>query len=267
MEREKPPALIECKKCGRQFSSVEALGEHSRAKHCNSSAAFRRSHLGRNAFAAAALLLVLVLGAGWYFTTPSQTNPIVSQGDSNLAADLVSRSQPVLGDKNAPVTIVEFGDFQCPTCGEWFRTQEQQIIQNLIKTGKAKLLWVDFDFYGPDSTYASEAAYAAQEQGKFWEFHDLLYSNQQTPNNGWASKSNLRQFAQKLGLDMTRFDQSIQSGKYIPLIEANHKLGTRASVNGTPTFLVIGPNLRIITIAGGQPYSVFAQAVNSLVGS
>lgn len=217
------------------------------------------------------LILVATIGGGlvWYFSSsaPAQSEQQNSQSltVANTAAELLSGSSPILGSSNSPVTIVEFGDFQCPSCGQWFSGQEPQIVQNLIQSGRAKLEWRDFDYYGPDSTSASEAAYAAGEQGKFWQMYDLLYSNQQTPNNGWADNENLKQFAQRLGLNMTQFDNVLTSGKYLALINANYSLGAKLGVSGTPTFFVIGPTGRVITIAGGQPYSVFETAVDTLV--
>jgi protein-disulfide isomerase len=159
---------------------------------------------------------------------------------------------------------VEFGDYQCPTCGAWYKSQEASLIQNLVDSGKAKLVWRDFDYYGPDSVSASEAAYAAGEQGKFWQFHDLLFQGQQTPNSGWANRQKMETFARQLGLNMTEFDQSFNGGKYDSLINANHALGVQAGVTETPTFFLIGSNGKMITIAGGQPESVFEQAVASL---
>ena len=187
-----------------------------------------------------------------------------SSGSFNLATSLLAGTPPALGSPNASVAIVEFGDYQCPTCDGWYRSQEAQLIQNLVRTGKAKLIWRDFDFFGPDSVSASEAAYAAGEQGKFWQFHDLLYQSQQTPNSGWASRQNLETFARQLGLNMTQFDQTFNSGKYDSLINANHALGVQAGVTETPTFFLIGPNGSIVTIAGPQPEPVFEQAVASL---
>lgn len=207
-------------------------------------------------------VIIVLGGIGWRLITPAST---ASTGTSfALASSLLSGSPPTLGSPNASVTIVEFGDYQCPTCGAWYHSHEALLVQNLVDTGKAKLVWRDFDFYGPDSVSASEAAYAAGEQGKFWQFHDLLFQSQQTPNNGWASRQNMETFAQQLGLNMTGFDQSFNSGKYDSLINANHSLGVEAGVTETPTFFLIGPNGKIVTIAGGQPESVFEQAVASL---
>ncbi len=214
------------------------------------------------------LIVIILGGAAWYFISiPPQSSQSLTQSATaaNTAAELLSGSPPVMGESTAAVTIVEFGDFQCPSCDQWFRSVEPQIVQSLIQSGKAKLEWRDFDYYGPDSTMASEAAYAAGEQGKFWQMYDLLYSSQQAPNNGWASKDNLEKFAQQLGLNMTEFNTDFASGKYVSLINANYQLGTSLGVNGTPTFFVIGPNGKSITIVGGQPYSTFQTAVDSLV--
>jgi protein-disulfide isomerase len=207
----------------------------------------------------------------WYLfsTTQVQSNQSLTEPvtAANTAAELLSGSPPTLGSATATVTIVEFGDFQCPSCDQWFRTQEPQVVQNLIQSGKAKLEWRDFDYYGPDSTFASQAAYAAGEQGKFWQMYDMLYSNQQSPNNGWASRDNMEKFAQQLGLNMTQFNADFAGGKYLPLINANYQLGTSLGVTGTPTFFVVGANGKSITIVGGQPYSVFENAVNSLIST
>ncbi len=217
------------------------------------------------------LVLVVALGGGtWYFFSgpmSNQSDSLTASSTSNLAVLLSSGQAPFRGSINASVTIVEFGDFQCPTCDAWYRTQEPLVLQNLINPGRVRFEWRDFDFYGPDSISASEAAYAAGEQGKFWQFYDILYSNQQTPNSGWSNPSHLQQFAEQLGLNMTQFHQSFQSGKYAALVNSNYALGEQLGVTSTPTFFLIGPNGRVVTIVGDQPYSVFETAVNSLTGS
>lgn len=195
-----------------------------------------------------------------------RSNGSESTADSRLVYLKVLPSYPILGGKNASVTIFEFGDFQCPSCDYWFKTQEKQIVQNLVDTGKAKLVWRDFVIYGPDSVSAAEAAYPAGEQGKFWDYHDLLYSNQQAAYSGWASPNNLVMFARSLGLNMTQFNQSFNSGKYVSLVNSNIADANSLGVSGTPTFFVVGQNGQIIIIQGPQPYSVFQQAADSVSG-
>jgi len=211
------------------------------------------------------LLMVVVFAyAGWRLITPASPSFSNTSSAFSLVSSLLAGSPPTLGSAKALVTIVEFGDYQCPTCGGWYKTQEASVIQNLVDVGKAKLVWRDFDYFGPDSVSASQAAYAAREQGKFWQFHDLLFQNQQSPNSGWAGRQNLVRFAEQLGLNMTRFNRDFNSGKYDALINSNHSLGVQAGVSETPTFFLIGPNGKVITIAGGQSETVFLQAVAQL---
>jgi protein-disulfide isomerase len=221
------------------------------------------------------LLIIILTGIGAYLLAPAYSTSYQTIGSlvqqtsttSSLATSLLAGSPPTLGSQTAPVTIVEFGDYQCPTCGAWYNQQEASVIQNLVNMGRAKLVWRDFDYYGPDSVSASEAAYAAGEQGKFWQFHDFLFKSQQTPNNGWASRQSLVTLAGQFGLNMTQFNQSFNSGKYDSLINANHDLGVQAGVSETPVFFLVGQNGNMVTIAGAQPESVFDQAVTQLTGS
>jgi protein-disulfide isomerase len=216
-----------------------------------------------------AIIIILIIGfVGYYQGASQMRSPLQSSSassKSNMATVLLAGTYPVLGAFSAPVTIVEFGDFQCTTCGAWFHSQEPQLLQGLVNTGRAKLAWRDFDYLGPDSIVASEAAYAAGEQGKFWEYYDLLYTNQGVINSGWANREDLGKFASQLGLDMREFNESLQSNKYLQLVDANYNLGTSVGVTMAPTFFVIGPDGSTITIVGDQPYSVFQTAVDSLV--
>jgi protein-disulfide isomerase len=209
-----------------------------------------------------ALAAVIVAAA---LLASNNTPAPVNNSTASLPGPLqIGPSNPIRGSINAPVTIYEFGDFQCPTCDLWFRNTEPLIVQNLINTNQSKLVWKDFIIYGPDSNLASKAAYAAGEQGKFWQFYDALYTNQRTPDSGWANAANLEKFAQYLGLNMTLFDQSFNSGKYNGLIGSNFSQGQRAGVQGTPTFVVVGPTGKNVTLGGAQPYSAFRQAVDAV---
>ena len=186
---------------------------------------------------------------------------------SQLAHLRVTSSAAVLGSASAPVTIFEFGDPQCPSCDYWFKTQEPQVVQNIVDTGKARLVWKDFDYYGPDSTSASYALYAAGAQGKFWQYYDLLWTSQGGINSGWASPDHLKAFAQQLGLNMTQFDLDFASGNYASIVNSNISDGKALGVNGTPTFFLVGPGGQVVRIEGGQPYSVFLSEVNTLEGA
>jgi protein-disulfide isomerase len=172
-------------------------------------------------------------------------------------------SSPILGDPNAPITIVEFGDYQCFYCNKFFHDTESQIHDNYIKTGKAKMIFKDFTIIGPDSVVAAHAAHCADEQGKFWEYHDTLYNNWNGENNGWASPQNQLKFAQQVGLDETEFAECMNSEKYTEKIQSSSEDAKTLGLTGTPAFFVIGPNNKIVKVPGAQPYDVFADILES----
>lgn len=172
-------------------------------------------------------------------------------------------SSPILGDSNAPITIVEFGDYQCFFCNKFFHDTESQLQDNYIKTGKAKLIFKDFTIIGADSVVAAHAAHCADEQGKFWEYHDTLYNSWTGENNGWASAQNQLKFAKQLGLDETKFTECMKSEKYKDKIQSSANDAKTLGLTGTPAFFVIGPNNKIIKVPGAQPYDVFAKILDS----
>ena len=98
------------------------------------------------------------------------------------------KGAPVLGSKDATITIVEVGDYQCHMCKLWFKETRPQIIENYVETGKANLVFIDMPFLGRDSTPASEATYCADDQGKYWEYHSTLFEYQQEIDDGKANE-------------------------------------------------------------------------------
>jgi len=140
---------------------------------------------------------------------------------------------PVRGEPGAPLTIVEFADFQCPFCARATRTLEQ-LLRN--HAGQVKLVFKNFplDFHR-DSLLAHQAALAAGAQGKFWEMHDRIFSNQRA-----MKRENLLEMAGELGLDLNRFESDLESDRVKAAIEADRAEGTRLGVRGTPTFFING---------------------------
>ncbi len=178
-----------------------------------------------------------------------KNNAQVSIGDS-----------PVLGDKNAKITIVEFADFRCPFCERFYRDSEKQIILNYVNTGKAKFVFKNYAFLGQESVWASEAAECANEQGKFWEYHNWLYDNQAPESNlAYYSKANLIKYAGKVGLDTAKFSSCLNSDKYSGKVAAELNEGKNAGVNGTPTVFINGQS-----VVGAQPFSVFKSIIDGL---
>ena len=176
----------------------------------------------------------------------------------------LSMAAPVEGDKDAPITIIEFGDYQCPKCKGWFQNEKSKITSNYITKGIAKLYFLDSAWLGDDSIAAAQATYCADDQGKFIEYHSTLYNNQAGIQDGWANIDALKQFAMEIELDTEMFNKCLDSGIYADRVSHNTEVGSSLGVVGTPYFFIVGPEGDIKKIVGPQPSIVFDAAINSL---
>ena len=129
-------------------------------------------------------------------------------------------------------------------------------MQRYINDGTLRLEWHDFPYLGQESFRAAVAARAAQEQGKFWEYHDILYQNQKAENSGAFSDENLVAFAEEAGLDVERFEEALESGEYEEVVEEDFREAQEAGIQGTPSFMINGR-----TLVGAQPLETFARAI------
>ena len=170
-------------------------------------------------------------------------------GSRNGSAERHDGGLPPLGDVDAPVTIVEFGDYRCTVCARFFATTEMQIREEFIKKGKAKMYWRDFAFLGQDSKVAAEAARCANEQGAFWAYHDALLTMKLESAD--FSTERLEEIARNGGLNEKEFNHCVSSGRYRDAIEKDRREGKEAGVQGTPTFFINGRK-----VAGAQPYEI-----------
>lgn len=172
----------------------------------------------------------------------------------------------ILGNPSAQITIVEFGDYQCHQCYNWFHNTKPTVFQNYVDTGKVNFVFMDLAFLGMDSPKAAQASYCAEDQGKYWEYHNQLYTAQESQiDNGWANSQRLKAFAFSLGLDMELFDSCLDSGKYAKRVLYNIAEAKKLGANGTPTFFIIGPDGQQQKLVGAQPYSVFKQVLDSMI--
>ena len=172
----------------------------------------------------------------------------------------------ILGNPSAQITIVEFGDYQCHQCYNWFHNTKSTVFQNYVDTGKANFVFMDLAFLGRDSPKAAQASYCAEDQGKYWEYHNQLYTAQESQiDNGWANSERLKAFAFSLGLDMELFDSCLDSGKYTKRVQYNIAEAKKLGASGTPTFFIVGPDGQQQKLVGAQPYSVFKQVLDSMI--
>src|ERR671927_1910391 len=141
------------------------------------------------------------------------------KGDLSLST-LIHQGSPFLGDPTAPVTIIDFSDFQCYLCARYVKATEPLINQTYIQTGKATLIFKHLPNRGFDSMPAALAAQCTQDQGRFWQFHNLLYEKQGPIDSGWANRDNLKKLASQIsGLEMHKFDSCFDSQKYKSFVE------------------------------------------------
>lgn len=186
------------------------------------------------------------------------TDPTVDPTGNTAKIDVDITGAPVKGDKNAPVTIIEFSDFECPFCGRYFSQTYPSVMENYVDTGKVKYVFKHFPLnFHASAQKASEAAECADDQGKFWEYHDVLFANQQA-----LSISNLKQYASDLDLDTAEFNSCLDSGKHAAKVKQDLADGQAAGVSGTPSFFVNGQKL-----VGAQPYSAFEQAIEAALNA
>ena len=158
----------------------------------------------------------------------------------------------VKGDPDAPVTIVEFSDFECPFCARFYTGAYAQIDQEYIQTGKVKLVYRDFPLsFHPNAQKAAEAAECAGEQGKYFEMHDILFERGVT-----GGSTSYKAFATEIGLDEQEFASCLDSGEMAAEVRQDMADGQRAGVQGTPAFFVNGQ-----LISGAQPFPAFQAAI------
>jgi len=209
---------------------------------------------------AAVVIIAIIASASVSQTGNEALNLDMGQTHGTVSTAMGS---PILGSDSAPITIIEFGDYQCEQCYKWYHNTKDSIVQNYIETGKANLIFIDLAILGRDSPKAAAATYCAEEQGKYWDYHDLLYNFQEGVDSGWANSERLKAFAFDLKLDTELFDSCIDSGKFAKRVQFNTNEAKKQGATGTPTFIIVNSEGQQ-KIGGAQPYSVFQKVLDSM---
>ena len=183
---------------------------------------------------------------------------VINSNDSKKLTflKLVENGSPVMGNINAPITILEWGDYQCTFCYKFHQNTLDIINEDFIKTGKVKFIFKDFPLNGPDSKLAAEASYCAQDQEKYWKYHDELYKNWGGERTGWITRESLTKFAETVDLDIEKFNKCLDDHKYENKVDLLYAFGKEIGIDATPSFLVFNDE-KIIKIRGNQPLEVF----------
>ncbi|MHA7646882.1 DsbA family protein [Nitrosopumilus sp. S4] len=175
-------------------------------------------------------------------------------------------NDPIIGDPDAPITIIEFSDFQCPFCARFHIQTLPLILEEYIDQGKVKLVFRDFPIQSihPNALPAAVAAECANEQGKFRAMHDMLFDNQ----NEWSNQETVNavsifsQYATTIQLDQEKFDSCLSNGKYIDEIRKDLDDGRDYGVTGTPGFFVGNDKLGYVELKGAQPFDSFKKIID-----
>jgi protein-disulfide isomerase len=217
---------------------------------------------------------IVVLAIGTLALQPALTSAqiVLDDGSStsdnplslrSLSGTNSSSGSPVLGSLNASVTVVDFSDFQCPNCARYVRSTEPEIKSEYIDTGNVAYVFKHFPWRGTDSLSAALASECANEQGKFWEYHDILFQNQEGVNSGWASIENLKEFASEIGLDRQQFDSCLDSEKYKSNIDRDLALVEELGLDTTPSFLILNSDgTEMEMLEGAHPFPSFKALID-----
>src|SRR6476469_6646084 len=159
---------------------------------------------------------------------------------SNLSSQsLIISGSPLLGKPYAPITIVEFGDFQCKFCDRFAKETEPKINSTYIQGGKVNMIFKNFVTHGPDSITAAMSAQCANDQGKFWNFYQILYKNQGSENSGWANTYGMKKFALQIpGLDIQKFNSCLDSSKYKLFVNKDNTLAISSGFKSKPSVVI-----------------------------
>jgi protein-disulfide isomerase len=185
----------------------------------------------------------------------------------NIPLKISADNDPIIGNPNAPITIIEFSDFQCPFCARFHIQTLPAIMNEYVNDGKVKLVFRDFPIQSihPNALPASIAAECANEQGKFKEMHDILFEKQ----NEWSKKNTdnviilFNQYALKLGLEEGKFNSCLKNGKYIEEIQKDLDDGRTYGISGTPGFFIGNDQIGFIELKGAQPFENFKKVIDS----
>lgn len=193
---------------------------------------------------------------------PTQAAP-----PADVVAEVSVSGNPIMGKKDAPITLIEFSDYQCPFCHRFWETTLPELKKEYVETGKVRYVFRDFplDRIHPYARKAAEATHCAGDQGKYWEMHDLLFQNRKT-----LQMENLKEYARSLGLGSKVFDECLDKGKYTAEVQKDFEDGSAAGVQGTPSFFIgkTGQNGTIqgTLVRGAQPIAAFSQVIERLLG-
>ena len=186
--------------------------------------------------------------------------------DNLTLSTLISQGSPYYGNPSSPLVVVDFSDFQCHLCKRYVDNTEQQINSSFVQSDKVVYVFKHLPNRGFDSKNASLAAQCTNDQGKFWEFHKMLYANQGPIDSGWANNENLKKFASQLpNINITEFNSCFDTKKYESFMDKDIALANSLGFTETPSFIIMNSEGSIIEkIQGPKPFPIFKTVIDGV---
>jgi protein-disulfide isomerase len=186
--------------------------------------------------------------------------------DNLTLSTLISQGSPYYGNLSSSFVVVDFSDFQCHLCKRYVDNTEQQINSSYVQSDKVVYVFKHLPNRGFDSKNASLAAQCTNDQGKFWEFHKMLYANQGPIDSGWVNNENLKKFASQLpNINFTEFNSCFDTKKYESFIDKDIALANSLGFTETPSFIIMNSEGSIIEkIQGPKPFPIFKTVIDSV---
>ncbi|MFB5648394.1 MAG: DsbA family protein, partial [Candidatus Nitrosomaritimum aestuariumsis] len=233
-----------------------------------------------------AVVAVAAFFAGSYFSsmdsdavTRSELQQAISRLESKMESNQPTPQQapqpvrisldddPIRGDPDAPITIIEFSDFQCPFCARFHEQTLPSLLEEYIDEGKVNFVYRDFPIQSihPNALPAAVAAECADDQGKYWEYHDILFEKQ----SSWArldsnsAISTFSQYATDVGLEKEQFDSCLGSGKHLEEVQGDLRDGRDYDITGTPGFFIGNDEIGFVKLNGAQPFESFKRVIDA----
>jgi len=210
----------------------------------------------------ATILVPMAVGVLGGILLASMAEP--SHNDALMTAqNLIEGGSPIRGDSNAPVTILEWGDYQCSFCAEFHSDTLTTLSDEYIREGKANMVFRDFPLNGPDSVLAAQSTHCAGDQDMYWQYHDILFESWAGERTGWITRDALDVMASTLEMDLEEFNSCIDDEKYRERVDTAYAFGQMIGIDATPTFLIFNSE-EVIIIRGNQPAETFKSAIEGL---
>ncbi|MYB46433.1 MAG: DsbA family protein [Cenarchaeum sp. SB0661_bin_35] len=210
-------------------------------------------------------IYIIIIVAVAVITSTTYLLSFSSSNDYN-SSDIINLQNSVpLGDADAPLTMLEWGDYQCTHCYRFHQTTLDILKGEYVNTGALRIIFYDFPLNGQDSVLAAQASHCAADQQLYWEYHDILYENWAGEKTGWITPLSLYGFALDAGLDISKYNDCVASGQHLEYVQKSYTESQNIGIDATPSFIITN-GTHHVKIVGNQPYEAFVSTIQDVFG-